>query len=232
MDRLVAVIPAKAKSERLPGKNERLFAGKPLIQHTIEQALKSKEVDKVYVSTDSEEIADISRNLGAEVPFMRPPELSNSDVHSVVPVLHLLEKINAVKNFDYVMALLPTCPLRKVHQINEIAKLAKMSACNVLSVVDTGKTKYHLKMIDKLGHLTSLVGEPPINFQHGGDSRRVFSLNGSCYCGPLINIFRNKSFHCEKSKGYIMDEITGMDIDTLEQFEIAEALFKMRNQNK
>ena len=114
---IVCIIPARGGSKGIKNKNLINLVNKPLITWTLEQAKSSKYIDNIYVSTDSEEIADISRNLGAEVPFMRPPELSNSDVHSVVPVLHLLEKINAVKNFDYVMALLPTCPLRKVHQI-------------------------------------------------------------------------------------------------------------------
>jgi len=227
MKKVVAIIPAKAESIRLPGKNLLSFAGKPLVTHTIEQALASSEVDKVYVSTDSDEIASIARSLGAEVPFMRPAFLSEPDVHSIMPILHLLEATGAINDFNYVMMLLPTCPLRQVNQINEISKLAKKTESNVLSLVDTGKTQYHFRTIDNEGYAINLFGEVPPNFQHG-DSSKIYSLNASCYCGPMEGLIKHKTFHFGKPKAYPMDEVTGIDIDTLEQFQIAEMLFNIR----
>jgi CMP-N,N'-diacetyllegionaminic acid synthase len=227
MNSTVAVIPAKAESTRLPGKNLLPFAGKPLVAHTIEQALASSEVDKVYVSTDSDEIASIARALGAEVPFLRPSFLSKPDVHSLMPILHLLEKTGAINKFSYAMMLLPTCPLREIKQINEIAIMAKKSESNVLSVVDIGQTIYHLKTIDESGNLVNIIDDAPVNFQHG-DSEHVYALNAACYCRPMKDLIRYKTFHSSASIAYPMDEITGMDIDTLEQFKIAETIFNIR----
>jgi len=227
MKKVLAIIPAKAESIRLPGKNLLSFGGKPLVSHTIEQALASSEIDKVYVSTDSEEIAIIARSLGAEVPFMRPTFLSEPDVHSIMPILHLLEATDAISHFNYVMMLLPTCPLREVTQINEISKLAKESESNVLSLVDTGKTQYHLRTIDNEGYAINLTGSVPTNFQHG-DSSKIYSLNASCYCGPMETLIKHKTFHTDNPIAYPMDEVTGMDIDTLDQFIIAEIHYNIR----
>jgi len=230
MNNVVAVIPAKGESTRLPGKNLLSFAGKPLVSHTIEQALGSNEVDKVYVSTDCQKIAKIARDLGADVPFLRPPSLSKPDVHALIPIFHLLEKTNSFEDFEFVMMMLPTCPLRQVKQINEVAQLAKKNRCNVLSVVDTGKTIFHLKTIDESGHAINLIDNVSHNFQHG-DSSHVYSLNAACYCGLMSDLVEHRSFHAGSPLAFPMDMKSGMDIDTLEQFRIAEMLFSMDKQS-
>lgn len=227
MRRTVAVIPAKAQSTRLPGKNLRPFGGKPLVAHTIEQALASPEVDKVYVSTDSADIADLATSLGADVPFMRSAELSRPDVHALYPIIDLLERTGASSEYEFLMMLLPTCPLRRVDDIDKIARLSKERNENVLSVVDLGKTEFHLRTIDSSGRLVPVVSKVGLNFQHG-DSRRVYAINASCYCGPMARFMEQKTFQAGSPLGYIMDEVTGMDIDTLEQFEKAEHLLGMR----
>lgn len=231
MGSVVAVIPAKANSTRLPGKNMRSFAGKPLVAYTIEQALASGEVDKVYVSTDSEEIADLARSLGADVPFLRHAELSLPNVHALFPIIDLLERTGASTKFNYAMMLLPTCPLRRVGDIDEIAKLAQAKHANVLSVVDLGKTVYHLRTIDENGQLKTVVDGVSRNFQHG-DSGHVYALNASCYCGPMPELLQQQSFHAGNPFAYPMDEVTGMDIDTLAQFEKAEHLYQLRQQQE
>lgn len=227
MSKVVAVIPAKAHSTRLPGKNMRMFAGKPLVAHTIEQAVASSEVAKVYVSTDSAEIAQLARNLGADVPFLRQAELALPDVHALYPIIDLLVRTGASTTFDYAMMLLPTCPLRRVSDIDEIARQAQAKHTNVLSVVDLGKTLYHLRTIDESGHLKPVVDGVSRNFQHG-DSGHVYALNASCYCGPMSELLQQRSFHTGQPLAYAMDEVTGMDIDTLAQFEKAEHLYRLR----
>ena len=229
--KIIAVIPAKAESRRLPGKNIRHFAGKPLVAHTIEHALFSDQVDDVYISTDSESIANIATQLGAKVPFLRPAELSQPQVHSSYPVIDLLNRIDAGKHYDFVMVLLPTCPLRRVHDVDAIAKKAKSENTNVLSVVDTGKSLFHLRTLDDQERLIPVANDTALNFQHG-DSPQVYALNASCYCGPIQDFLKQGTFQSGAPIGYVMDSVTGMDIDTLEQFEQAESLFLMRERQR
>src|SRR5438046_9074874 len=91
--RVIAVIPAKGFSRRVPRKNMRLFNGKPLLYYTIVQALRSGMVDEVCVSTDSPEIRQFAQDCGARVPFLRPAELAAAHVHGSVPTLHRLDQL-------------------------------------------------------------------------------------------------------------------------------------------
>jgi len=87
-------------------------------------------------------------------------------------------------------------------------------------------TRYHLRTIDNEGYAINLLGAVPPNFQHG-DSSQVYSLNASCYCGPMESLIKHRTFHTGSPKAYPMNKVTGIDIDTLEQFKIAETLYKM-----
>ncbi len=116
---ILAVVPAKGKSSRLPAKNMKLFAGKPLILWTILEAKKSRFVDKIIVSTESNEIAKISRRFGADVPFKRPLALTRKQVSAMDVVRHALMWFKRKgKHFDLVMLLQPTSPLRTAKDID------------------------------------------------------------------------------------------------------------------
>jgi pseudaminic acid cytidylyltransferase len=108
----IAVIPARRGSKRIPGKNTRLFCGKPMLQHTLERAGESALFDEIHVSTDSEETASLADTLGFRVAFMRPPELAG-DHTPIIPVLkYVLERfVNIGKVFNQVWMLMPCSPL-------------------------------------------------------------------------------------------------------------------------
>ena len=105
---ILALIPARGGSKGVPRKNIRELCGKPLIAWSIEAAQKSKYIDRLVVSTEDEEIAEIARYYGAEVPFMRPPELSRDETSGMAPVLHALEQLPGYEN---ILLLQPTSPL-------------------------------------------------------------------------------------------------------------------------
>lgn len=123
--RILGLIPARGGSKRLPRKNIKLLLGKPLVAWTIEQTLKSRFLDRVIVSTDDEEIAIVSKQLGAEVPFIRPKELATDTASSVDVAIHALEFLLRIgQSYDYLALFEPTSPLRKQNDIdNGIAKL-------------------------------------------------------------------------------------------------------------
>ena len=124
---VLAVIPARGGSKRLPRKNCLLLQGKPLIVYSIEAAKESVYIDEVVVSTDDEEIASLARQAGASVPFLRPAELSTDEASSVDVVAHALNyyQVNEKKLFDYVVLLQPTSPLRTAAHINQALELLK-----------------------------------------------------------------------------------------------------------
>ena len=118
--RTIAVITARGGSKGLPNKNIKQLLGKPLIAWTIESALKVKEFDKIVVSTDSPEIIEISKVYGAEVPFIRPKELSDDSTSSVDVLIHTMTFYNALNmHFDTVVLLEPTSPLRKKQDLSK-----------------------------------------------------------------------------------------------------------------
>ena len=122
--KLLAIIPARANSKRLPGKNLAELGGKPLIAWTIEAALNSKHVDRVVVSTDSEEIAQISVEWGAEVPFIRPAKLAADDVPSSCVIQHVIDQIHSKSlQYEYFVLLQPTSPLRTSDHIDQAVTL-------------------------------------------------------------------------------------------------------------
>ena len=115
----IAIIPARGGSKRLPGKNIKLLGGKPLIAWTIEAAIKSNIFDHIFVSTDSEEIASVSRDYGAKVPFLRPAELASDTATTNDVVTHLVEWFEKEYNKEVttVAILQPTSPLRNAQHI-------------------------------------------------------------------------------------------------------------------
>ena len=114
--KLLAIIPARGASKRLPRKNVLDLAGKPLIAWTIEAALNSSYIDRVVVSTDDDEIASISQQSGADIPFMRPDGLARDDSTSVDVALHVISELElGGESYDYVILLQPTSPYQR-HQ--------------------------------------------------------------------------------------------------------------------
>lgn len=140
---ILALIPARAGSKGLSNKNIRMLAGKPLIQHTIETAQKSKYVDRVVVTTDSKKIASISKSLGAEIPFIRPKNISTSSSSQLSFVKHALEYLKNNESYepDMITILYPTQPLRTVSRIDKSISLLKKSKADI--VIGVSKVRTH-----------------------------------------------------------------------------------------
>jgi CMP-N-acetylneuraminic acid synthetase len=123
-NKIIAIIPARGGSKGLPRKNIKLLLGKPLVAWTIEQAKNSKYVNKVVVSTEDKEIAEISRGYGAEVPFLRPKELARDDSPTIDAILHALNWFEeSGEYFDIVVLLEPTSPLRDVEDKDKCVEI-------------------------------------------------------------------------------------------------------------
>ncbi len=219
----MAIIPAKAFSRRVTKKNMRLFNGKPLLFYTIDAALKSSAIDEVYVSTDSEEIKSYAESLGAKVPFLRLAEHSGDNTHSSVPVLDLLEKIGGSEKYSFCLTLLPTAPLRKTESLNKIVELSKKHQRNVLAVTDLGHTVHHLRTTSDGGELKRFGSEEVYNFQTQ-DAPHVFALSSVGQCAPVGELLKHRTFQYRSPLGYVVSKLEAADIDTEEDFILAERL--------
>lgn len=216
----LALVPARGGSKGIPRKNIKLLAGKPLIAWTIEAALASRLVDAVVVSTEDEEIADIARNFGAQVPFLRPAELARDDTPGIAPVLHALGQL---PGFDSVMLLQPTSPLRTSEDIDECILLAeKLDAPAVVSVNETDAHPYWMYRIGENQHLESLMATESIALRQ--QLPPVYVLNGALYHARVNWLMRNRTFMTAETIAFVMPPQRSLDIDSLLDWKLAELL--------
>ena len=219
----IALIPARGGSKGIPRKNVLQFAGKPLINWTIEAAQKSKYIDFIFVSTDDQEIAEVSRKAGATVPFLRPSSLANDLSPSIDTVIHTLTEF---KNFDNVFLLQPTSPLRTNLDLDESMELLIKS--NSESLVSLSESQKH----------------PALNFYINEDDKKIkkitnipvpsqrqeipvsYTLNGAIYLSSTSSVIAKKTFIRESTIGYIMPVERSVDIDTQLDWEWGEFLLK------
>tara|TARA_Y100000589_G_scaffold319385_1_gene347880 strand:+ start:981 stop:1643 length:663 start_codon:yes stop_codon:yes gene_type:complete len=213
-----ALITARGGSKRLPKKNIRNFCGKPLISWTIEAAKNSKFIREIYVSTDSEEIAEISIKYGAKIPSLRSAQLSRDDTSSVDVVLDFKKYIES----DEILLLQPTSPLRTTTYINQFMELIrekKPSQC--VSVVDI-KNKLNFCYEFK-NHLTK--------FEHK-DELTYLMPNGALYYTKFDILEKERKFISKSALYFIMPEIHSIDIDTIDDWNIAKSIMIIKNSNK
>ena len=163
---IYSLIPARGGSKAVPHKNIRLLRGKPLIAHSIEISLKCPSIQRTFVSTDSENIAEVARNAGAEVPFLRPSELAQDDTRDL-PVFHhflgWLEQ-NRVPLPDAIFQFRPTSPSRSASKIEEAVELLKKNpgADSVRGVIEPGQNPYKMWTIGADGFMQALLNIPGI----------------------------------------------------------------------
>lgn len=234
MMKVLAVIPARAGSKKIPGKNIKKIGGKPLIVYTIEAALKSKYLDRIIVSTDDEKIAKIAKKCGAEVPFIRPKELAEDDVPLVPDVLrHTVEELKRNENFDVdiIVMLQPTSPLRKTKYIDlAIEKLINTKCDWVVTVSRVSDHPFRMRRMK--GDKLELLFETEKVWAQRQDLPPVYYLNGAVYATRKDVIMKKDVFQNKDWRGIAMEEEEGIDIDTFTDLLVVDAILKMRKKNE
>lgn len=227
----VATICARGGSTGLPGKNIRDFCGKPLIVHTIEQALASDCIDHVFVSTDDPKIADISSKAGAQVPFLRPKELATKDAAKHPVIMHCVDQIvRSGIRVSRVIDMDPTSPLRSDEDIQNCLNLLTEDVNVVFSVYEAKKNPYfNMVELDQSGYavISKVLSNPIVARQH---APKVYAINGSLYAWHIDSL--SKGLWDGKSKIYVMLEERSIDIDSKTDFDFAEFLMKRRKKNE
>jgi CMP-N-acetylneuraminic acid synthetase len=222
--KILAIIPARGGSKGVPKKNIKLLNNKPLIAYTIEAALKSRYLDKIIVSTDSKEIAEVSGKYGAEI-IKRPKFLSGDKAKVIDAVFHIFDTLEKEKYFfDFLVLLQPTSPLRTTKDIDEAIDLfLKEKPELLLSVYKVEPPPYWCFRIEK-NYLKPIFGLK--YFKNRGGVPGAYMPNGAIYISTPKFLRKNKSFYAKKSLPYIMPKERSIDIDYPIDFMLAELLIK------
>lgn len=219
----VAIIPARGGSQRIPRKNIKLFNGEPMIAHSIRAALASGVFDQVVVSTDDEEIADVARAHGAEVPFMRPADLADAFTGTAAVIQHALGAIN--DSFDYACCLYATAPLLLPRYLRQGLEALDAAAekSYAFSVCSFGFPVQRALLIDSAGSLSAM--HPEFRGVRSQDLPVAYQDAGQFYWGRSDAWRRGDTVFSELSLPVILPRYLVQDIDSPEDWLRAEYLY-------
>ncbi|MCM1992637.1 cytidylyltransferase domain-containing protein [Oceanirhabdus seepicola] len=230
--KILAVIPARGGSKGIKNKNIIKLQGKHLIGYTIDVCAESSYIDEYIVSTDSENIKEVSELYGAKVPFLRPENLADDRAKSIDVVLHAVgEMEKRVGKYEIVILLQPTSPLRTAEDLDKaILDFLKSGAESLVSVCESEKSPIIMREI-KEGRLTEIV-----NFR-GNNTRRqelptYYVFNGAIYINAVNMIKEKRCFVDEDTIPFIMDKSHSVDIDDEKDLIIAGYYLNRRKENQ
>jgi len=223
--KVLAIIPARGGSKRLPRKNILDLAGMPLIAWTIGAAIQSEIFDEVMVNTDDLEIAETAKSYGAKTPFMRPKELATDTATSIDVIIHTLQWYQEKgAYFTDIVLLQPTSPLRNNNDIKEAFALYKSkSAASVLSVCEVDHPTQWCNTLDESLSMNGFIKEQK-GKSRSQDFDKEYRLNGAIYIWKVSKLLAQRSIVIEPSFATIMPRIRSIDIDEKIDFNITEAL--------
>lgn len=226
MSRSVAIIPARGGSKRIPRKNIRPFAGKPMIAWSIEAALASGVFDEVIVSTDDEEIAEVSKTHGASVPFLRPAELSG-DTAAFMPVIrHHLQAL--AQPADFACCVYATAPFIKPERLAEaMKKLRESEAEFVLSVTPFDYPVQRSLRLDEASLLT--FAEPAFALKRSQELEPRYHDAGQFFAGRVPALMQHDAVLFAKCLPVFIPRDEAVDIDTEDDWRFAEKLHALRS---
>jgi pseudaminic acid cytidylyltransferase len=224
----VAIIPARGGSKRIPGKNIRPLAGKPIILYTIAAAIDSGLFEYVVVSTDSPVIAEIAQRHGAAIPFLRDNNLADDFTPvSAVTADALLRIDPAGDKYDVVAQLMPNCPLRTANDVRESYKqFTESGAESQMSVVSYGWQNPWWAMRRNEAYAVEPIFKEQM-VARSQDQPQLFCPTGAIWWARAATLRTAKTFHVEGRTGWEIPWRRGVDIDSFEDWELAEALFRL-----
>ncbi len=233
---IVAIVPARGGSKGVPRKNIVPLAGQPLIAYTLQEAHRSRYIQRVVVTTDDEEIATVAREFGGEVPFLRPQELAEDRVPDLPVFKHCLEWLAQHEGYrpEFVAHLRPTAPLRRAAHIDQAIEmlLAHPEATAVRSVCSAGQHPLKMWRLEE-GRLAPYVPEGVYGIQEAANMPRqalpqAYVQNGSVDIIRASTILEHGSMTGAVVLGMVMDEMESVNIDSPLDLLVAEVLLQRR----
>jgi CMP-N,N'-diacetyllegionaminic acid synthase len=228
---MLAIIPARGGSKGVPGKNIKLLCGKPLIAHTIETATAAKSIDRIVLSTDDPEIAEIAGKYGVDIPFLRPKELAQDDSKAIDNYIYTIERLNTEFNGDYkeFIVLLPTSPLRNHEDIDKAVELfCDNNADSVISCVEMPHPPHWAKKINEEGKIQNYFSVVIDNNKNRQEFEPAYIPNGSIFIFRYSLLKEQYTYYSENTYAYVMPKERSVDIDSLFDFRIVEYMMSIR----
>ena len=224
----LAIIPARAGSKGLPGKNSMDLLGKPLISWSIEQALASKFISKVFVSTDSPSILDIARGYPVDAPFLRPEYLATDDSSVIDVVKHVIDYYGEHgESYDFIVLLEPTSPIRKESDIDSILSSLFAHQEEYDSIVSIGTvthSPYIMKKLDGL-NVSDFIDSSRPNLRRQ-EYEDVYFPYGVAYAIKTESFLAEKTFYSKRCMGFQIDRCQHYEIDDLYDFLCVESVMR------
>ena len=222
----LAIIPARGGSKRIPRKNIKAFCGKPMIAYSIEAAQKSGCFDKIVVSTDDEEIATFARSLGADVPFMRPKELSDDHTATIPVIAHAIAaSVEDVKDVKAVCCIYATAPFVQAHYIQEAYE--KLLTCKAAYCFSATSFPFPIQRAIRLTKEDRVEMFSPEHFNtRSQDLEESYHDAGQFYWGTPEAWLEGKIIFAPHSTAVLLPRHLVQDIDTPEDWMRAEFMFK------
>ncbi len=224
-DDILIIIPARGGSKGVPRKNIKPLKGKPLIYYAIDTARAITTDENICVSTDDLEIKSVVENYGLRVPFLRPDELSTDTAGTYEVLLHALDYYEKQgKHYDIVLLLQTTSPFRAAEQVTEALKLYDQSNADmVVSVKECPANPYYNVFEENAdGYLHVCKGEG--NIFRRQDAPKVYEYNGAIYIMDAEKLKNTHMHRMQKRVKYIMDTQSSFDLDTMQDWEMAEII--------
>ena len=224
--KVLALIPARGGSRRLPGKNLLKLCGEPITVWSIKAAQQSKYVDRIVVSTDSDEIAEVARAAGADVPFMRPNYLASDTASSLDVVKHALNELNQKGQcYEFIVLLQPTSPLRTSKHIDESFELLQSKDAD--AIVGVTELDHPIELTNRLPDDLSMKGFFATDSHlRSQEFPKRYRVNGAIYLVRVESLIKeNTIFLSDRIYAYKMDREVSVDIDTPYDLKLADALF-------
>ena len=226
----LAIIPARSGSKGLPDKNIKIINGKPLMAWSIEAGLKSKYIDRLIVSTDSEKYAEIAKDFGAEVPFIRPDKISTDESSRKDVIKHSLDFFkNKNELYDYIVLLEPTSPLTIETDIDtSIEKLLLDKSAESIVGVSLSEASHPDFLVNlKNGFLNFINENQKSSVIRRQDLEDLYFYDGTLYISE-VDKYLEKEFYHDKTLGYVSPKWKSLEIDDMYDFIMVEAIMQYK----
>ena len=213
--KILAIIPARGGSKGIPNKNILEIEGMPLIAYTLQESQKSKYLDRTIISTEDLEIKKVVEQYGGEVPFLRPIELAQDTSKTIDCIVHAVDSLKKLgEEYDYVVILQCTSPLRKAWHIDEaIEMIVQSKETSLVSVSEVEEHPILMRTLNQDGTLQNLLNvNSTVRRQ---DFPSFYKVNGAVYIQKLDNNFNLESNLNDGKLAYVMEKKYAIDIDTL-----------------
>lgn len=219
--KVLAIIPARGGSKGIPKKNIKAISGKPMINYTIEAAKECQYIDKVIVSTDNEEIAEIAMKAGAIVPFSRPEELATDEAEVIGVVMHAIEFYERKgDHYDIVVLLLPTNPLRTGEDIQKsLEYFMRKEGKSLLTISEASDEAARMRCFGEQNELKRVLGNE--KDEQKKEDTKYYMTNGAIYINSISELSENTCLD-DNELGYVLQKDHGISVDYPEDAVVAE----------